>query len=133
MKSSILSSFFFLQLVENFKKSNAKLARQSRVDVIDGSELNGIMKVFSPVYTIMETQAYGLPICEEDLDTSAALVSAFSWHYCLGITDPYIITQIMWEAYSNGDLSLYSKHYKKISNTTSIILSEMRAKCSKNA
>jgi hypothetical protein len=39
MKSSILSSFFFLQLVENFKKSKAKLVRQSKVDVIDGSEL----------------------------------------------------------------------------------------------
>lgn len=131
MNVSILSSFFFLQMVENYKVYS-KLFEKEKPSKQLASNKKEIMSSFSVIYTIMETQASGLPISEEDLEISAALVASFSWHYCLGISDPYAITQIMWEAYLDGNLSIDSLHYKKVHLLSKGILSNLGHKAKNN-
>lgn len=130
MNASILSSFFFLQMVENYKVYDKLFEKAKSRDL--SSNRKEIMDIFSVIYTVMETQANGLPIIEEDLEISAALVSSFSWHYCLGISDPYIITRIMWEAYLDGSLTVDTHHYKKLHTLAKGILSNSRQKAKHN-
>ena len=130
MNASILSSFFFLQMVENYKVRRKLFDKAVSRDI--SKNRKKIMDLFSVVYTVMETQANGLPITEEDLEISAAMVSSFSWHYCLGISDPYIITKIMWEAYREGNLTVDTRHYKKLHTLAKGILSNLRQKAKHN-
>ena len=123
MSTSIMTSFFFLQLVENFRyyeKKNVKSARY----LVSEDDKKFSMELFSRLYTVMETQAVGFPISEEDLEVSAALVASFSMRWCMGSDDPYLVTPIMWEAYSLGELSVSSENYIKLYKVASFILKE---------
>jgi len=111
MSAPILASFFFLHIVENYKRSHKSSQIKLKDFDVDETEM---MKCFSVVYTIMETQATGFGISEKDLEISAAIVSAFSLIWCLGVTDPYLITSVMWEAYKQDSLSSDSGNYKKL-------------------
>jgi hypothetical protein len=113
MSTSIMSSFFFLQMVENFPIFNKRMTKLHKHPVFEANK-DDIMSSFSVIYTIMETQAVGFPISEEQLETSAALITAFSYLFCNAIHDPYIITQVMWEAYTEGDLVMSSEYYKSL-------------------
>lgn len=123
MSTSIMSSFFFLQLVENFKFYEKK-ASKSVTYKIEDDDKKYCMDLFSRIYTIMETQAVGFPISEEDLEISSALIASFSMKWCLGSDDPYLVTPVMWEAYSLGELSRSSVNYSKMHRIASFMLKE---------
>jgi hypothetical protein len=108
-----MSSFFFLQMVENFPIFNKRLTRLHKHPIFDSNK-DDVMSSFSVIYTIMETQAIGFPISEEQLEISTALITAFSYLFCGGVHDPYIITEVMWEAYVEGDLTMDSEYYKNM-------------------
>jgi hypothetical protein len=113
MSTSIMSSFFFLQMVENYPIFNKKITALHKHPVFEANK-DDIMSSFSVVYTIMETQAVNFPISESQLEISAALITAFSYLFCNSINDPYIITQVMWEAYAEGELSMSSEYYRNM-------------------
>ena len=123
MNLSIMSSFFFLQLVENFDFYDKKMAFKHK-SVIFQHAKEHVMSCFSTVYTIMETQAVGLPIFEEEIEKSAALITAFSCLFCEREDDPYIVTEIMWDAYVNGDLHVISPYYPKVHQLAGDIIKE---------
>jgi len=123
MNTSILSSFFFLQLVENFDFYDEKLKFRTKSIVFQNAK-EQVMDCFSVIYTIMETQAVGLPIFEEEIETGAALITAFSCLFCERDDDPYIVTEIMWDAYVNGDLQIMSPFYPKVHQLASEIIKE---------
>lgn len=123
MNTSILSSFFFLQLVENFDFYDEKLKFRTKSIVFQNAK-EQVMDCFSVIYTIMETQAVGLPIFEEEIETGAALITAFSCLFCERDDDPYIVTEIMWDAYVNGDLHIMSPFYPKVHQLASEIIKE---------
>jgi len=132
MNTSIMSSFFFIPMVDNYNIIQAKITKPLYSK--DFSEHKSeIMSLFSRLYTVMETQAIGLPISEQDLDISSALVCAFSWIWMHGIEDPYLVTELMWQGYMEGDLALKSKNYTSLHSLAYNILKEDKKPRSSNA
>lgn len=123
MKVSIFSSFFFMHLVDNYKRSRKATRSKSNWENSE-FETEECMGCFSVIFTIMETQSVGFPINETDLDISAALVSAFSLLWCGGLKNPYPVTEIMWEAYISGDFNIGGRHLSRLFTMTNKILKE---------
>lgn len=131
MSDSIISSFFFLHIVQNYHAYDSNIRFKTKSVIFEQAKPQ-IMSSFSKIYTVMETQAVGFPLFEKEIETSAAIITAFSFLFCERNTDPYLVAEIMSEADNAGELGLLSAYYLKIHQLTREILRENHKHVSKS-